>query len=118
MALLRQELAALGVELHSHRSQAAQLGTPGADVGRELAAVGHAGADAVDAGAHRLDPHVLDDHLGVPAGVLERKGVGARGLRALFEEVLENIMFTAPERAGETVEIDRQYVEELLAVSC
>jgi ATP-dependent Clp protease ATP-binding subunit ClpX len=43
-----------------------------------------------------------------------RKGAGARGLRGIVEEVLHDLMFEAPERAGRTVEIDAAYVRERL----
>jgi ATP-dependent Clp protease ATP-binding subunit ClpX len=44
-----------------------------------------------------------------------RKGMGARGLRAIMEEVLHEVMFEAPERRGETVVVDEPYVAERIA---
>ncbi len=43
------------------------------------------------------------------------KGVGARGLRAIMEEVVADILFEAPERRGEKIAIDRRYVVRRLA---
>ena len=40
--------------------------------------------------------------------------VGARGLRAILEEVLSEVMFEAPERRGSTVEIDAEMVRSQL----
>ena len=39
---------------------------------------------------------------------------GARGLRSLVEAVCEDLMFEAPERRGETVHLDRDYVRRRL----
>jgi ATP-dependent Clp protease ATP-binding subunit ClpX len=43
-----------------------------------------------------------------------RREVGARGLRAIVEEVLGDIMFEAPERRGSTVTIDKKLVRRRL----
>lgn len=43
------------------------------------------------------------------------KGLGARGLRAVLEEVMAELMFEAPERRGERVEVTAAYVRERLA---
>lgn len=43
-----------------------------------------------------------------------QRQIGARGLRAIFEEVCHDVMFEAPERRGETVEISASYVESRL----
>ena len=40
---------------------------------------------------------------------------GARGLRSLLETVCEDLMFEAPERRGQTVHLDRDYVRSRLA---
>lgn len=40
-----------------------------------------------------------------------RKKLGARGLRAIFEDVVHDIMYEAPERRGENIVTDREYVE-------
>jgi ATP-dependent Clp protease ATP-binding subunit ClpX len=42
------------------------------------------------------------------AALLQR--CGARGLRSLLEVVCEDLMFEAPERRGQTVHLDRDYV--------
>ncbi len=42
------------------------------------------------------------------------KGVGARGLRAIIEEVLAEILFEAPERRGRKASVDRRYVQRRL----
>ena len=41
--------------------------------------------------------------------------VGARGLRGIVEEVCHDLMFEAPERRGETVMVDADWVRERLA---
>ena len=41
--------------------------------------------------------------------------VGARGLRGIVEEVCHDLMFEAPERRGETVLVDADWVRERLA---
>jgi ATP-dependent Clp protease ATP-binding subunit ClpX len=41
--------------------------------------------------------------------------VGARGLRGIVEEVCHDLMFEAPERRGETITVDADYVRERLA---
>jgi ATP-dependent Clp protease ATP-binding subunit ClpX len=40
--------------------------------------------------------------------------VGARGLRGIVEEVCHDLMFEAPERRGETISVDADYVRERL----
>ncbi|HZS35778.1 MAG TPA: ATP-dependent Clp protease ATP-binding subunit ClpX [Polyangia bacterium] len=40
--------------------------------------------------------------------------IGARGLRAILEEVCADVMFEAPERRGETVVVSDRYVRERL----
>jgi ATP-dependent Clp protease ATP-binding subunit ClpX len=44
-----------------------------------------------------------------------RRSIGARGLRAIVEEVCHDLMFEAPERRGETIRVDAGYVKERLA---
>jgi ATP-dependent protease Clp ATPase subunit len=41
--------------------------------------------------------------------------VGARGLRGIVEEVCHDLMFEAPERRGETVMVDGEWVRARLA---
>jgi ATP-dependent Clp protease ATP-binding subunit ClpX len=43
------------------------------------------------------------------------KKLGARALRSILEEVLADVLFEAPERRGERLEVDRKYVLERLA---
>ena len=43
------------------------------------------------------------------------KRLGARALRGIVEEVVSDVMFEAPERRGETISIDRRYVQRRLA---
>ena len=62
----------------------------------------------------RVELTMTDEALRAIASAAQRKGVGARGLRSLFEEVLEEILFEAPERSGESIDIDRKYVEKRL----
>ena len=44
-----------------------------------------------------------------------RRKTGARGLRSIVEEVCHDLMFDAPEKRGETLTVDRDYVAERLA---
>jgi len=44
----------------------------------------------------------------------QRKKLGARGLRTIFEEVMHDIMYEAPDRRGEKIIADREYVEKRL----
>jgi ATP-dependent Clp protease ATP-binding subunit ClpX len=39
-----------------------------------------------------------------------RRQAGARGLRGILEEVCHDLMFEAPERRGQTVSVDEDYV--------
>ncbi len=43
------------------------------------------------------------------------KRIGARGLRSIFEEVLRDVMFTAPMLAGQTLPIDEQFIRQRLS---
>jgi ATP-dependent Clp protease ATP-binding subunit ClpX len=43
-----------------------------------------------------------------------RRKIGARGLRAVFEEVCHDLMFEAPDRRGETLHVGCSYVAERL----
>ena len=49
----------------------------------------------------------------IAASCIRRK-TGARSLRTLVEEICHDVMFDAPERKGETVEIDEAYALERL----
>jgi ATP-dependent Clp protease ATP-binding subunit ClpX len=61
-----------------------------------------------------IDLDLRPDALAVIAGVALDRGLGARGLRAVFEEIFRDVMFDAPERAGTTVRVDPAYVRERL----
>ena len=43
-----------------------------------------------------------------------RRKTGARSLRTLVEEICHDVMFDAPERKGETIEVDEAYAMERL----
>jgi ATP-dependent Clp protease ATP-binding subunit ClpX len=43
-----------------------------------------------------------------------QRRVGARGLRGIVEEVCHDLMFEAPERRGESITVDDEYVRERL----
>lgn len=45
---------------------------------------------------------------------LEMENIGARRLHTILEQLLEEISFSAPERAGEAVEIDKSFVVKKL----
>lgn len=44
----------------------------------------------------------------------ETENIGARRLHTILESILEDISFEAPDMAGQTVKIDREYVKEKL----
>lgn len=48
------------------------------------------------------------------AALAWERGIGARGLRAVMEEVMEEILFLAPEKQGEPWTVDARYVEARL----
>ena len=48
------------------------------------------------------------------AQVAQERRLGARGLRAIFEEILQEVMFNAPDLAGTTVRVDPAFVREHL----
>lgn len=43
-----------------------------------------------------------------------KKGMGARGLRAIMEEVMGELMFLSPEIKGEKILVDKNYIKERL----
>ena len=43
------------------------------------------------------------------------KDLGARGLRSIFEEVMAELLFTAPERRGERISLDAGWVRRRLS---
>ncbi len=58
----------------------------------------------------------IDDHaLREVVRYAVRRSIGARGLRAIVEEVCHDLMFEAPERRGETIRMGVGYVKERLA---
>ena len=42
------------------------------------------------------------------------ENIGARRLHTLLEKILDEISFTAPDRAGEKIIIDKKYIEQNL----
>lgn len=46
------------------------------------------------------------------------ENIGARRLTTVMEKLVEDISFDAPERNGETIHIDKKYVQEKLASIC
>jgi ATP-dependent Clp protease ATP-binding subunit ClpX len=65
---------------------------------------------ALDDVALTFTPGALRD---IARHALARK-VGARGLRAIFEELMADALFTAPERRGEPVTVDAKLVRRML----
>ena len=61
-----------------------------------------------------VDLRFSDEALRAIASYCIRRRTGARSLRTLVEEICHDVMFDAPERRGETVEIDAPYVLERL----
>jgi ATP-dependent Clp protease ATP-binding subunit ClpX len=55
-----------------------------------------------------------DDALRAMVRFAVSRGVGARGLRSIVEEVCSDLMFEAPERRGETVVVGEKWVRERL----
>ena len=53
---------------------------------------------------------MCDDGLRAIAAKARERGTGARGLRAMFEEMFHDLAFTAPERMGENVVVDADFV--------
>lgn len=48
------------------------------------------------------------------AALAWERGIGARGLRAVMEELMEEVLFLAPERRGQPWTVDARYVEARL----
>lgn len=48
------------------------------------------------------------------AAYAAKRRLGARGLRAIMEEILHDMMFEAPERAGSTVKVTPKFVRDCL----
>jgi len=46
------------------------------------------------------------------------ENIGARRLTTVMEKLVEDISFDAPERSGDTIHIDKKYVQERLASIC
>jgi ATP-dependent HslUV protease ATP-binding subunit HslU len=46
---------------------------------------------------------------------LQTENIGARRLYTMMEKILSDLSFEAPEKGGETIRIDREYVRERLA---
>ncbi len=64
----------------------------------------------------RFTEDAIEEIATIAHSVNERtENIGARRLHTVLEKLLEDISFEAPERQGETITIDRQYVREKLA---
>jgi len=61
-----------------------------------------------------VDLRFSDEALRAVADFCIRRKTGARSLRTLIEEICHDVMFEAPERKGETVEVDERYALECL----
>ena len=66
--------------------------------------------------AEGVNPACADDALGAIARVAAKvnasvENIGARRLQTVMERVLDDVSFTAPDRAGETITIDAAYVD-------
>jgi ATP-dependent HslUV protease ATP-binding subunit HslU len=58
----------------------------------------------------------IDEIAGIAAAVNEKtENIGARRLHTVLEKLLEEVSFNAPEMHGQSVAIDRKYVEHKLA---
>lgn len=63
--------------------------------------------------------HFTDEAVGEIAAMAERmnlemENIGARRLHTILEQLLEEISFSAPERAGDAIEIDKSFVMKKL----
>lgn len=64
----------------------------------------------------RFTEDAIEEIATIAHSVNERtENIGARRLHTVLEKLLEDISFEAPERRGQTITIDRQYVREKLA---
>src|SRR5436190_12739273 len=61
-----------------------------------------------------VDLRFSDGALRAVADFCIRRKTGARSLRTLVEEICHDVMFEAPERKGETVEVDERYALDCL----
>lgn len=55
----------------------------------------------------RCDPSGLQ----AIVGLARRRETGARGMRAVLEEVLQDVLFAGPDLTGKTVVVDREFVD-------
>lgn len=62
-----------------------------------------------------VELEVTDDALLACARYAKKRKLGARSLRTIFEDVMHDIMFEAPERSGEKIVISAKEVDEKLA---
>ena len=62
-----------------------------------------------------VELELADSALHALAHVALERGVGARGLRSVLEEVMAEVMFEAPERRGTHLVVDEAYVQGRLA---
>jgi len=61
-----------------------------------------------------IELEVTDDALRRIVRAAVRRRLGARGLRTIFEEVMHDIMYEAPERRGRKIVVDTDYVTSAL----
>ncbi len=66
-------------------------------------------------GLEGIELRITEDALRAIATHAHAQGLGARALRGAMEEVLEETLFSAPERRGLPCVIDRRYVEASLS---
>jgi len=70
-------------------------------------------------GTEKVDLHFEEDGIHAIAEYAEKvnhdmENIGARRLHTMMEQILEDISFDAPERSGESVLIDREFVDRQL----
>jgi ATP-dependent Clp protease ATP-binding subunit ClpX len=62
----------------------------------------------------RISMEFTDGALDTVAAAASRKNVGARALRSLMEEVMQEIMFNAPKMRGKKIVLDKKDVEKAI----
>ena len=62
-----------------------------------------------------VDLEFQDDALHAVARYSLERGLGARGLRSILEQLMSDVMFEAPERRRSRVRVDRDFVRRRLA---
>lgn len=61
-----------------------------------------------------IDLEITEGAMRKMVRVASEKGLGARGLRSVMEELMEEVLFLAPEQPGRPWIVDERYVEERL----